>query len=230
MKDILFLKENLIAHRGIHNKIIKENTIEAFKKAIDNNYPIELDVHLTKDNKLIVFHDDNLNRLANINKNIKDCKLKELKNIKEINIPTLEEVLNLVNDKVPLIIEIKTDRETEIVDYLIELLDKYKGRFAIISFSKKIIKDISKKRSNYIKGILISNTGKSIIDKLKNLWIYKRLNIDFLSVSINVANGRFIKFFKKPIIIWTITNNDDYQIYKDKAYNLTCENIESFKR
>ena len=227
MKNISFLKENLIAHRGVHNKKIKENTIEAFKKAIDNNYIIELDVHLTKDNHLIVFHDNDLKRLGNIDKNIKDCTLKEIKEVKEIKIPTLEEVLNLVNNKVPLLIEIKMDNPL-IVDPLIELLDTYKGRFALMSFSTDIIKEIDKKRKNYIKGLLIGNTGKNIIDKLKNICKIKKMNLDFLSVSINVANGRFIKHFKLPIIIWTITNKEDYEIYKNKAYNLTCENIEKY--
>ena len=70
MKNISFLKDKLIAHRGDHdikNKI-PENSIPAFKKAINNNYTIELDVHLTKDNKIVVFHDNTLKRVCNINK------------------------------------------------------------------------------------------------------------------------------------------------------------------
>ena len=233
MKDISFLKENLIAHRGMHNNKIEENTIKAFQKAIDNNYLIELDVHLTKDKKIVVFHDNDLKRLCNIDKELKNCTLKELNNIKltktKDNIPTLKEVLELVNDKVPLIIEIKMDTDKEIIDYLIEILDKYNGRFAVMSFSQGIMEEIAKKRNNYIKGLLIGRTGKNIIDKFKNIRKIKKLKLDFLSVSINVANGRFIKFFRIPIIIWTIIRDEEYQKYKNKAYNLTCENINSFK-
>ena len=73
MKDLSFLTKNPIAHRGCHNKEnqIYENTIEAFKQAVLNNYIIELDVHLLKDGKIIVFHDDNLKRLTGIDKKVK---------------------------------------------------------------------------------------------------------------------------------------------------------------
>ena len=58
----------LIAHRGIHNNIdIPENSLLAFKKALENNLSIELDIHITKDLKLVVFHDDNLNRMVGKN-------------------------------------------------------------------------------------------------------------------------------------------------------------------
>ena len=61
----------LIAHRGIHDNIdIPENTLQAFKKAVKNNISIELDVQLTKDNVLVIFHDDNLKRMTGINKTI----------------------------------------------------------------------------------------------------------------------------------------------------------------
>ena len=53
-----FLKTNLISHRGIHDNIkVYENTLESFKLAIKKKYTIELDIHLTKDNQIIVFHD-----------------------------------------------------------------------------------------------------------------------------------------------------------------------------
>ena len=99
-----FLTTNLIAHRGLHYNYL-ENTLGAFKEAIKNNYIIELDVRLTKDKKVIVFHDNNLFRITGINKNINESTYEELKEI--INIPTLQEVLNLVSGKVTIIIEIK---------------------------------------------------------------------------------------------------------------------------
>ena len=104
MKNISFLNNPLIAHRGIHYKY-RENSIEAFRRAIIEGYTIELDVHLTTDNKVIVYHDDNLKRLTGINKEIKRCSYKEIMNI--IKVPTLEEILDLTKGKVPIIIELK---------------------------------------------------------------------------------------------------------------------------
>ena len=71
--DLNFLVSNLIAHRGYHSEedSIPENSIPAFIKAIENNYIIELDLHILKDGNVVVFHDDNLDRMTGLNKNIK---------------------------------------------------------------------------------------------------------------------------------------------------------------
>lgn len=87
--DISFLTLNKIAHRGIHDKYI-ENTLKSFLECIKRGYLIELDIRLTKDNYLVVFHDISLKRLFNKNKNINDLTLNELREYKLI--PTLEEV------------------------------------------------------------------------------------------------------------------------------------------
>ena len=66
MKKINF-KSRIIAHRGIHNNLdIPENSIKSFKEAIKQKLPIEFDVQLTKDNKIIIFHDYNLKRMTNL--------------------------------------------------------------------------------------------------------------------------------------------------------------------
>ena len=68
MKDISFLKDSLIAHRGVYNSSVIENTIPAFSKCVDKNYIIELDIHILKDGNIVVYHDHNLFRLCGVNK------------------------------------------------------------------------------------------------------------------------------------------------------------------
>ena len=116
MKDLKFLKETIIAHRGVHNeKDIIENSLEAFKEAVNKNYIIELDVHFLKDGEVVVFHDDNIERMTGINKNLKDCTYDEIRNIKLLNkntyIPKFSDVLKLVDGKVPILIELKNDNK-----------------------------------------------------------------------------------------------------------------------
>ena len=66
----------IIAHRGVHdNKEIPENSMKAFKLALDKKYNIEFDIHVTKDEKLVIFHDDNLARMTGVDKNIEDLTL-----------------------------------------------------------------------------------------------------------------------------------------------------------
>ena len=94
-----------IAHRGIHNNLnIPENSIKSFKRAISKNIPIELDIHLTSDDKLVVFHDDNLIRMTGLYKKIRKCTYDEISKLKLLNtnevIPLLSDVLDLINGKV----------------------------------------------------------------------------------------------------------------------------------
>ena len=102
----------IIAHRGVHdNKSTPENSIKAFYKAVIKKYPIELDIQLTKDNEIVVFHDKNLKRMTGLDKDVEDLTLDEIKKLKLLDtrehIPRLDEVLKLVNGKVLIDIEIK---------------------------------------------------------------------------------------------------------------------------
>ena len=142
MVDVNFLRKKLIAHRGLFDKNnnIPENSIIAFEQAIKYGYSIELDVHLLNDGKIVVFHDDNLKRMTGIDKKVKDCNYDEIKKLKldntDCEIPLFEDVLKLVDKKVPILIEIKNDRKTgETERELIKLLKNYKGEYAIQSFN-----------------------------------------------------------------------------------------------
>ena len=97
--------KKIIAHRGVfNNKDIPENSLKSFREAVKLNYDVEFDIHLTKDNILVVFHDDNLKRMTGSDKNIQDCTYDEIKDLKLLNtnehIPTLDEVLKVIDNKV----------------------------------------------------------------------------------------------------------------------------------
>ena len=142
MKNLDFLRKPLIAHRGFfdNKKGIPENSMLAFQRAIDNDYTIELDVHILKDGKVIVFHDDNLKRMTGEDKLIKDCDYEEIEKLRLLGtnqkIPLFEEVLSLVDGKVALLIELKYDVKVgRLEKELIKILKNYKGKYAVQSFS-----------------------------------------------------------------------------------------------
>lgn len=171
MKNLEFLKSNLIAHRGFHNKEIPENSIKAFKRAIKNNYTIEFDIHLLKDNEIIVFHDDNLKRMTKLDKEVKNVTLKEIKKLKLLEtkekIPTLKEVLKLINGKVPIVIELKCDNKAGLLEKeLVKLLDDYDGLFCVKSFNPLTVRWFKKNRPNYIRGLLLTSKKNKFIKKL----------------------------------------------------------------
>lgn len=237
MKDLSFLKNNLIAHRGLHSNEIPENSLKAFELAIKNNYIIELDIHLLKDNNIVVFHDDNLKRMCNIDKKIKDCTYEELQkyNLKntKYKIPLFSDVLKLINGKVPLIVEFKYDVKVgKLEKEAVKLLDNYQGLFCVKSFNPMSVNWFKKHRNNYIRGLLVDNKWGTIGEIISSSMILKGLcKPDFLSCKYVLSNNKkVIKYSKKhPVLCWTIRNKTNYLKYKDKFYNLICENINDYK-
>ena len=235
MKNLNFLNSNLIAHRGMHNNIdIPENSIKAFKKAIKNNYIIELDIHLLKDNTIVVFHDDNIKRMTGINKNIKDYTYEELKKINLLDtkekIPTFKEVLELIDGKVPVIVEFKYDRKAGILEQeAVKLLDNYKGLFCVKSFNPMSVRWFKKHRKNYIRGLLVDNKWGNKKEIISSSMILKFIcKPDFLSCKYSIIDKRRVKKLSKkiPVLGWTIKNKTNYLKYKDKFYNIICENFD----
>lgn len=219
-----FLKNNIIAHRGIYdNEKVIENTLEAFKKAIKKGYIIELDLHLTKDNEVIVFHDDKLDRLTKSKGYIKNRNYKDLKNIKLLNtnsyIPTFDEVLSLVNGKVPLLIELKDDRKGfKLEKEVIKKLDNYNGLFAIQSFRPSTIIYFRIFRNKFIRGLLISKNYNLKYHSLRMINICKP---DFINVNKNLLNNKIIKKFKGIKITYLVDKNEK-MLYSDKCDNMIC--------
>ena len=204
MKDLTFLKNNLIAHRGIHNNIdVPENSIKAFKLAIKKKYIIELDIHLLKDNTIVVFHDDNLKRMTGINKPIKDYTYEELRKISLLNtkyiIPTFKEVLDLIDGQVPVIVEYKYDRKAGILESeSVKLLDNYKGLFCVKSFNPLSVRWFKKNRKNYIRGLLVDNKWSNKKEILSSSMILRIIcKPDFLSCKYSIINKRKVKRMSK---------------------------------
>ncbi len=229
------LKNITFAHRGIHNNsYIPENSLKAFKRAIDKNIPIEIDVHILKDNTLVVFHDSNLFRMTNVNGQIKDYTYKELKKLRLLNtdcyIPTLDEVLKLVNGKVLLNIEIKNDNRTsDICKILCEKLDNYNGDFLIQSFYPYIVKWLRDNKKEYMTGLLLKDDYDSkIINFLStNKVLFNYCKPQFLSVSKKIVTTRKIQKYRKkfPILVWTIKTDNEINKYRDFTDGFISNNL-----
>ena len=219
MKDISFLKSNLIAHRGLHDSNTLENTLNSFVKAMDKGYIIELDVHILSDKTIVVYHDFNLKRLTGVNKIIETLDYRQLSRIRikrKYQIPTLNQVLNLVKSKVPIIIEIKDLNENiEFYELLSNMLKNYNLKFAIQAMNPKVIDWFYKNKPQYVLGLILFNN--------LNYKIFKKITkkVDFLAV-----NKKSLPFKSKKMIIgWTIKNEIEHSKYGLLADNLICENI-----
>lgn len=239
MKDLEFLSRNLIAHRGYHNnkKGIPENSVLAFKKAIDNNYLIELDVRLTKDKKLVVFHDDNLKRVCGVNKRVKDLTYRELLKYNlfdtTLKVPLFSDVIKLVNGRVPILIETKYHNRFGVLEkILINELSNYKGLYAIQSFYPMSLLWLKRNTKDIPIGLLSSNFKndlnrlKSIIGKTLILDLF--FKTDFISYDVKGLPNNYLSYKrnKKKIVIWTIKNKKDYDLARQYTDSLICENFD----
>ena len=215
-----------ITHRGYFDNInIPENSIEAFKKSIAYQYCIECDVVMSKDHEVIVFHDNDLNRMANLDLKVSELSSQELRKVNllntELTIPTLDEILYSINAKTPLMIEIKKGSHPKIEERIIEIIRSYDGPICLKAFEIDSIKWI-KENAPYIKyGLIGSNLDLSIDNLIE-------LGIDFLSYDINFINDPIVKLAQNngiPVVTWTINTEEKYKKAKKLADNIIFENI-----
>jgi glycerophosphoryl diester phosphodiesterase len=223
-----------IAHRGLWGNGIIENSLTAYDNAAKNGYPIEIDLYMTKDNRLVCFHDVTLDRMTGEKGYIFDKTLDEL-NALSLNgtnekIPTFEQVLSLCENKTPLLIELKDQPNKNLIPAVIERLKKYKGEFAIQSFNPLYINKVKKHAPEFIRGILATECHA----KEKNFFIrylLKHMNLnflikpDFISYSFTGLPLPKRKIRNKKIICWTIENQTDYNKIKPYAQNIIFENF-----
>lgn len=162
--DRALLEEYYYAHRGLHdNKSdAPENSMAAFRKAVDAGYGIELDVQLTKDRIPVVFHDETLKRVCGVEGNVRDYTYEELQQFHLCNsqerIPLFSDFLKMVNGRVPLIIEIKIHEDAGTVCSIAdELIKVYKGPYCIESFNSVAVAWYRKHRPEVIRGQLSTN-------------------------------------------------------------------------
>lgn len=153
-----------IAHRGLHNEEYTENGMKAFENAINHDVAFEFDIHLTKDNELVVCHDEELKRTTGKSGIIESLTLKEIKEGYRLldggEIPTLQEVINLNNDRVPMVIELKVYKKNykELAKKALEVLMpiSYKQDILIISFDPRSLWPF--KRSGFIRSLLVAKS------------------------------------------------------------------------
>lgn len=221
------------AHRG-YNVKYPENTLLAFDKAISAGCTaVELDVHKTKDGKLVVIHDENVKRTYNGNVLIKDATLSQLKLLNPKNpefeesklcrIPTLSEVLELLKPyDITINIEIKTDQihydniEEDVINLIKQL--EIEDKIIISSFNHKSL-EICKKIDPTLKlGVLFHTKMDNIIEYANELGAYSiHPNVKLVTASlVNAAHNNNLK-------VYTYTVNSN--IIEDELRKIGCDGI-----
>ena len=153
------------AHRGLHGHGVAENSLTAFRLAAEAGYGIELDVRLSRDGRLVVFHDDTLDRVTEATGRVDAQDYSVLKELSLLGtddkIPLFSDVLKLVDGRVPLLIELKEEAfRYEVAEKTLEELQGYNGRYVIESFNPLTLGRVKKIAPEISRGVLCMNYMK----------------------------------------------------------------------
>lgn len=215
------------AHRGLHGNGVPENSMAAFRLALENGYGIELDVHLLADGNLAVIHDASLLRTAGVDVKIEDLTTRELTNYPlegtMETIPTFQQVLELFVGKAPMIVELKPENGNHdaLTAAACKMLEAYKGLYCMESFDPRCIRWLKKNRPDIVRGQLAHNSlhkpGKVpyilrflMTNLLSNFWntpdfiAYRYCDRNRLSVRI----AR--KLWKIQGVAWTLQSQEEF--------------------
>lgn len=219
-------EEVYIAHRGLfdNSQPWPENSLPAFRRAVEAGYGIELDIQLTADHQMVVFHDGDLKRMCGVDKMVYECTYEELCGYDllgtGVKIPLFSEVLELVDGKVPLIVEVKSEGDwKETTRTMAEMMEDYEGVYCMESFHPLAVAWYRKHCPHIIRGQLSTDYFKdepkrSFGEKfvLTNLLMNFRARPDFIAYNhrhVDQFSYRLCrKLFRVVNVAWTIKNPD----------------------
>ena len=212
------------AHRGLHGGSVPENSLAAFDRACDKGFGIELDVQLSRDGVVMVFHDDTLVRMTGVERKLCELTCEELQALTlaetQEKIPTFREVLARIDGRVPLLVELKGEStDTALCPKVAELLREYAGVYCIESFNPLLIHAMRKELPDVYYGQLYTNACR---DKKKKTL----LNLVITAMALNLfSRPNFIAYNQKdrdslpvwlttrlyhaPKFVWTVRTERD---------------------
>lgn len=216
------------AHRGLHNEDagIPENTMAAFELAVENGYGIELDVQLTKDQQVVVFHDFDLKRVCSADGQVSDYTYEELKQFPILEtqerIPLLADVLKLVNGRVPLLVEMKQKSfGSRVCERADRLLQKYRGEYSIESFHPWALMWYRKHRPEICRGQLAMNFQRQEGHYGPERFAVRHLLVNFLGkpdfIAYDIRDRKALSknlcrwLFHCPSAAWTVRSKEQLE-------------------
>lgn len=224
--DMSVLQNWDYAHRGYHEKdqSVPENSLAAFSRAVENGFGIELDVQLSADGKVVVCHDDNLKRMAGVDKKIRELTYEELcqiplNNTKE-RVPLFSDALKAVGGRTPLIVEIKYYGVLEeLCEKTCDILKNYAGVYCIESFSPAVVRWFRQNHPEIIRGQLMANfKGAGIMNDFtaflaRNLFSNFRTRPDFIAYCYQDRGNFSLRVSKKLYgaqeVSWTLLKQEE---------------------
>ncbi len=211
-----------VAHRGLHDSRLPENSLPAFEAAAAAGFSIELDVHLTADGKIAVIHDDTTSRVTGQDVVVARATAAELSSLRlgstDYRIPMLSDVLEAIAGRAPILIEVKTGSSPAVIGpALMAELEHYSGEFAVQSFDPRIVLWLKKNAPHIIRGQLSGSFAGEKISMPKRLLLHSMvMNVatrpHFIGFQIEAMPSLAVTFWRRvlriPILLWTVRTTD----------------------
>ena len=218
-RDVAWLRETPIAHRGLHDSSFDENSIGAFTRAIPHGYAIELDVRLTKDEVPVVLHDDKLDRLFGLDGSVSEMSLADLKGLKLPKsgeaVPTLAEVLAHVAGRVPILIEVKDfGIPGGLESKVLAVLEGYEGEYALQSFNPLVCRWFRRRDAGLVVGLLLDDlslTRSRLVRNLKNNIFSAIARPGFIAYKFGTVTDETAEGYRAnnvTVLGWGVTSDD----------------------
>ena len=239
-----WLVNKYIAHRGFHDDTHPENSLSSFENAIEHDYGIEFDISPLEDGTPVVFHDGTMVRLTGKDGYIRKIKdINELKSYTLLNdkgedsgekIPTLQEALDLIAGRTPVLIEIKDYNMNSNFERIVyEIVKEYKGEFAIISFNPYTLKWFRLNAPEVLRGQLGCSMRGEKMSFFKK-WILRKMALNkshsqpnFIAYKWDEVPNRFVKKFKQlPLLVWAVPSQSAYMKVAKHCDNIIFEGFE----
>ena len=220
--------ETYIAHRGLHtNPVVPENSLSAFQRAVEAGFGIELDVQLTADDQLVIFHDETLERVCGDRRKLHELTLSELSGLRlfgtDERIPLFRDALDRIGGRVPLLVEIKSEgRYRRTTELTCEVLRSYDGIFCVESFHPLVLKDFRLLSPDTALGQLSTNYTKEQVAQsalkrqlLTNLMLNCLSRPDFIAYDRKYAKQfsfRLCRLVYRPVCFaWTVKSREQLE-------------------
>jgi glycerophosphoryl diester phosphodiesterase len=220
------------AHRGLWGDGIPENSLAAFNRAVEKGFGIELDVRLSSDGVVYVFHDNNLKRMTGVDRQFIEMSSEEIDKLRLNNsgevIPRFADVLSLIDGRIPLMVELKCDNfDTSVCVQTDKLLSGYKGDYCIESFNPWLVGWYRKNRSEIMRGQLVEFKKKPLPFLISTLILNNFNRPDFISYRYSRYN-RLSTFLATNLwgakrVVWTVKSPEVRQECLSKGISVIFE-------
>lgn len=235
-----WLFDRFIAHRGLHDDTTGENTLDAYRAAIDCGYNIELDVQLTKDGAPVVFHDIHLGRLTGCDAYVRHVTLRQLSEIRYLRtgkrIPTFEEALAVCEEKTGIMVELKDDDvytdDRSLEQCVAPILDSYRGDYVVKSFNPFAVDWYRRTRPAVPAGLLscdvnlesVSVRLRPTVDEL----LFGDRRVRFFDYAVNLLQSPLadrVRASGMPVVAWTVRDQPTYERIRGLCDNIIFEDF-----